>query len=170
MSEFTDRSTTPIASNVPTTNPFFDLTRLPQFEQIDIAKHADEAIRAQIDAQVAAFKEFETDIAGNPSPLFSDIFDRMERDGHALGRTFGIIHHLSSVADTQALRDVKEKYIGELTDLGEMFSSSVPLFEAMGRIDTTVLSDVKKRVVELDIDGMKRAGFGLPDDKRVEFL
>jgi oligopeptidase A len=153
-----------------TTNPFFDLTRLPQFEQIDIEKHADEAIRAQIDAQVAAFKAFETDIAGNASPTFEDVFDRLERDGHALGRTFGVIHHLSSVADTQALRDVKEKYIGELTDLGEMFSSSAPLFEAMGRIDTTVLSDVKKRVVELDIDDMKRAGFGLPDEKRVELV
>jgi oligopeptidase A len=167
MSEFTEPAP---AHTPPTTNPFFDLTRLPQFEQIDIKKHADEAIRAQIDAQVAAFKEFETDIAGNESPTFADVFDRMERDGHALGRTFGIIHHLSSVADTQALRDVKEKYIGELTDLGEMFSSSVPLFEAMGRIDTTGLSDVKKRVVQLEIDGMKRSGFGLPDDKRVELV
>jgi len=165
MSEFADPTPTPTP-----TNPFFNLARLPQFEKIDIEAHADEAIRAQIDAQIAAFNAFETDIAGNTSPTFADVFDRMELFSHPLERTFGIIHHLSSVADTDVLRTVKEKYIGELADLGEMCSSSVPLFEAMGRIDVSGLSPVKARVVQLEIDGMRRSGFGLPDNKRVELV
>jgi oligopeptidase A len=163
MSEFADKQN-------PSTNPFFDLARLPQFEQIDIEKHADEAIRAQIDAQVAAFKAFETDIAGNVSPTFSDVFDRLERDGHALGRTFGVISTLSSTMDSKAIRDVRERYMDELTEMGDYESNSVPLFDALNRMDLDAHPPIERRIIEETIKGMKRNGFGLPTEARERML
>jgi len=94
-------------------NPFIhDVGRLPQFQNINIATDADEAIRKQLDIQTMAFVDFELDIINNHTPTFTEVFDRLERNSHALSRTFGIISHLAGVCDEQLVRDIRKRYIG----------------------------------------------------------
>ena len=148
-------------------NPFFTCQRLADF---NIEGYADDAIRTQIHYQTVDFKQFETFIAAVETPTFADVFQRLEILSYPLNRTFGIIGHLSSVSDTPALREIKQKYISEMTELGDLMGKSTALFDALHRIDRTTVSETEARIIQLEIDGMKKNGFGLSAEKRAELM
>jgi len=153
-------------------NPFFDRGRLPAFNQIDVKKHTNEAVRMQLDKQIAEFDQFELDISNTLNPTYTNTLELLEKQGFGLSRTYGIIYHLSGVADNDDIRDVKKHYIGELSEFNDRISNSVPLFDALCRIDITSdnVCPMEKRVVQMQIDGMRQNGFGLPDEKRCDLL
>ena len=148
-------------------NPLFSNERLAHF---DIDEFVDDAIQVQLAQQAVDFKRFETEIAAVEAPTFADVVERLERISFPLNRTYEILYHVSNVMDRPCLRETKQRYIEQLTELGELVSKSPALFDALQRIDRRRLTETEARIVELDIDSMRKNGFGLDPEGRAELL
>jgi oligopeptidase A len=144
-------------------NPFLTKSQLPLFEQIDISKYGYETVRKQIDAQKEAFSTFETGLKnGDISFTFTNIFDKLDVIHEPLSKTFGIISHLSSVCDSEQLRDIKNQFRNELVDLGKSVGQSRVLYESIKQISTS--DENENRALDLTIKGMERGGVNLPEN------
>ena len=143
-------------------NPFF-LGHLPMFQQIDVGKYGFNTMRMQIDNQKKKYIDFENNL-NKTSYTFQEIFDTLEIIEYPLSKTYSIISHLSSVNDTDIIRDLKDSFRNELVELNKMSSHSIKLFDAITKINTSDPNE--QRCVKLSIDAMKRGGVNLDDENK----
>lgn len=153
-----------------TGNPLLSTSELPLFEHIDIGTHGGEAMDDCITNQNKAFNIFEDDLRlklENNSPItFQAIFDNLDKIQEPLSKTYGIISHLSGVADSEDIRSIKDKYRSELVDIGKNIGQSRTIYDALCRVVTTDVNE--QRALTLSIESMQRGGVNLSDEKKCE--
>lgn len=147
-------------------NPFLISSVLPLFKQIDVKLHGYSAVRLLIDKQKEEINEFMATINAklnsNKQVEFEDIFDKLDKIQYPLSNTFSIISHLSGVADSKDIREIKDKFRSELIELGKQISQSKTIYDGVKLIKTD--NPHEKRVIDLTIEGMEKGGVNLEED------
>jgi len=143
---------------------------LPLFEQINIEEMASKTIRTQIDAQRENYAAYEKQLLSMSvdEHTYSNVMDELSRICYPLSKTYGIISHLSSVCDSKTLRDIKDKFRGEVIEMSKTIGQSKVLFDAMTKVKTD--DPHEARALELSIKGMVRGGVNLEDDVKDQLL
>ena len=148
------------------TSPFLS-SYLPLFEQITISKSTYSVVQDLIDTQKKKFKEFETGLT-KKTYTFSDIFDTIDVIDYPMDKTYGVISHLSSVSDSNEIRDLKDHFRNDIVELGKMVGYSKPLYKAIKMIKSKDTNE--KRTIQLTIDGMERGGVNLTAAKQKKMV
>ena len=157
----------PLSSTKSLMNPFL-APHLPLFESIHIERDAFSTLRKQIDDQRNNYKKYEDALKTTENHTFSSVFDELNVLEHPLSKTYGIISHLSSVCDSNTLREIKDAFRSEMVELGKMVSQSKPLYQAIKQIQTD--DPQEQRVLNLSLRSMERGGVNLPESTKKELM
>lgn len=101
---------------------------------------------------------------------FENTFLALENAGEKLNRAWGRVDHLTSVKDSEALREAHRKMLPKVTE----YSSRIPLNEKLWgalrsfseKPDAAALQGVEKRLFEETMADFRQAGADLPPEKK----
>jgi oligopeptidase A len=150
-------------------NPLLDFTDLPRFEAIK-PEHASAALDLLLaDAQAA----LERVAADKTPPGWDNLVEALESPIEHLGRAWGAVGHLNSVADSPEMR---EAYSGNLQRMSQFWTSLGQhqglylKYRTLRESDAYAgLSPTRQRVIDNALRSFKLAGAALTPDKRERF-
>jgi oligopeptidase A len=118
MTDTTDRAS----------NPLLDFSDLPRFAEIrpEHIGPALDVLLAQAQAAVARAED------GNPATWASAV-EALEVATEPLGRAWGVVGHLSAVADTPELRKAHADNLPRMTEFWSSLGQNLALYEVQGR-------------------------------------
>ena len=150
-------------------NPLLNFDGLPRFDEIR-PEHVTPAIETLLNrckTVVTRLEEPLTDITWENFVIPLD--DCTEQ----LGRAWGIVGHLSAVADTPELRAAYNENIPRITEFWTSLSQNLVLFEKYKAIRNASsfasLSPSRRRVIENTLRDFRLGGAELPEDKKKRF-
>jgi oligopeptidase A len=150
-------------------NPLLADSALPDFAAI----RPDHVVPAMEQA-IAAHRAAVTHATRQASDDFDTVILASERADFDLSRTWAPVGHLSSVADTPALREAHAQGQALLTaylmEAGQDRDHYAAIEKVAARKDFSILSPDKKRAVELALQGFRLAGVALEGEARQRFL
>ncbi len=132
---------------------------LPPFEAIDAScfepafSEALERHRAEVDAI----------LQDSAPPSFANTVEALERSGALLARIEGVFVNLVSAETSPALQAVEAKMAPILAAHHHALLASAPLYDRVARIDLEALEGEERRVTELLLRRMHRAGATLDE-------
>ncbi|AVA37657.1 oligopeptidase A [Cupriavidus metallidurans] len=159
MTDTTDRAS----------NPLLDFSDLPRFAEIrpEHIGPALDVLLAQAQAAVARAEDPAT-----PATWASAV-EALEVATEPLGRAWGVVGHLSAVADTPELRKAHADNLPRMTEFWSSLGQSLALYEkykavAAGR-EFAGLSPARKQLLENELRGFRLGGAELAEDKKPRF-
>ena len=117
-------------------NPLLDFTDLPLFDQVQ-PEHVAPAIDTLL---AAADKALETVTQAEFPSRWNDIARTLDTATEQLGRAWGVVSHLNSVADTPQLRAAYNEALPRVTDFWTRLGSSELLYAKYKAIATETLN------------------------------
>ena len=152
-----------------TTNPLLDFSSLPRFDAI-LPAHVTPAI----DLLIAEASQVVTRLeAPSDAVSWENVVTPLEESTERLGRAWGIVSHLNSVADTPELRAAYNENQPKVTEFWTALSQNEALFakykaiRASAAYDT--LSPARKKIVENALRDFRLGGAELAADKKERF-
>lgn len=148
------------------TNPLLSVSGVVDFRSFDAA----DVVPAITELLARAEREFDA-LEPALAPRWESCVaavDAVERPLEDLWRN---TMHMSSVANSDALREAIDTVQGPLVRFGMRVGQSRPLFDALEALaaDAAALSPAQRRSVERRLRGMRAAGVGLDGDDRARF-
>ena len=149
-------------------NPLLqDASSVPPFDVIEPA-HVAPGIRALL-AEVEAMLE---ELEANGTSSWEGIVEPIERTQDRLGFGWGLVEHLMSVQNSDALREAYETMEPEVVKLGMRIAQSQEIYRRLiglrdrrdGKLDAA-----QERILEKLIEAADLAGVGLEGDERERF-
>ena len=155
---------------LPANNPLLDFSGLPRFADFTpaLVTPAITALLAQARAAI--------DAAADPgTPATWDAFiEPLEDVTEQLTRAWGVVGHLSGVADTPELRAAHNENLPAVTQFWTEVGQNRALFEKYRALQAdagfAALSPARRRVVELALQGFKLGGVELESPQRERFM
>ena len=154
---------------IDTTNPLLDFAGLPRFDAI-APEHVTPAIELLIDdcSRVVASLE-----APSANVTWENFVTPLEESTERLGRAWGVVGHLNSVADTPELRAAFNDNQPKVTEFWTALSQNETLFGKYKAISTSPLyaglSPARKKIVENALRDFRLGGAELAPDKKERF-
>ncbi len=140
----------------------------PQFNQIDNTL-IENTLPFLLGEAHDAFEAFEKNVA----PTWEGSIMALHRLGESLGFAWGIVGHLMSVKNSDALRKIHDAFQPELIAFGMRTGQSKPLFDALTQLKNSdawqQLDEGQQRVVNKELLGMKHSGIGLQGQDQENF-
>ncbi|WP_454763665.1 M3 family metallopeptidase [Cupriavidus campinensis] len=151
------------------TNPLLDFSDLPRFAEI-LPTHISPALDVLLtDAQAAVAR---AEDPATPSTWASAV-EALETATEPLGRAWGVVGHLSAVADTPELRKVHTDNLPRMTEFWSSLGQNLALFEKYKAVaagpEFAGLSPARKQLLENELRGFRLGGAELPEDKKPRF-
>ena len=152
-----------------TTNPLLDFSSLPRFDAIR-PEHVTPAIDLLIAeaSQVVTSLETPTDAVS-----WENVVTPLEESTERLGRAWGVIRHLNSVADTPELRAAYNENQPKVTEFWTALSQNEALFAKYKAIRASAgydaLSAARKKIVENALRDFRLGGAELASGKKERF-
>ncbi|WP_153705556.1 M3 family metallopeptidase [Eikenella exigua] len=149
-------------------NPLLQLGEEPRFDQIQTAhiRPALESAIAEARAGIAAVKAQSKATWGNTVEKLTDITERV-------GRIWGVVSHLNSVADTPELRTVYNELMPEITVFFTEIGQDIELYQRFKTIKSSpefaALSPAQQTKLNHDLRDFVLSGAELPPEKQAEF-
>lgn len=151
-------------------NPLLDFSTLPRFEDIK-TEHVVPAIdhlleRARTQLELTA---------GTPPQQASweATTEPLDLATEALSRAWGVVSHLHSVADSEALREAYNTCLPKITEFWSDLGQDTRLYDIYKAIanskEASAFSDARKKVIENTLRGFKLGGAELPEDQKPRF-
>ncbi len=151
-----------------TDNPLLNFTDLPPFGAI-AAHHVEPAVRQAI---ANARKDLQG-IEALDEPDATTLLTRLEQLHDRLGRVWGAVEHLLSVADDPELRQAHDAVQSEVVEVSVEIAQSQPLFQAVvavrARPDYADLSPAQRRALDQLWLDARLSGADLQGEQRKEF-
>lgn len=101
---------------------------------------------------------------------FENTFLALEAAGETLGRAWGRVEHLTSVKDSEALREAHRAMLPKVTEYSSRIPLNAELWAALKSFaekpEAAELSGVQKRLFEETMADFKQAGADLPQEKK----
>jgi len=150
-------------------NPLLDFSGLPRFADIrpEHITPAVDVLLEQAASAVAQVKDPATPVSWNT------VVSALEDATEPLGRAWGIVSHLSAVADTPALREAHAANLPRVTEFWSGLGQDLELFEKYKAIaDSTEyagLSPARKKLLDNELRGFRLGGAELPEDQKPRF-
>jgi oligopeptidase A len=155
--------------NTDTTNPLLDFSGLPRFDAFQ-PEHVAPAITrliADASAVVAALE------APSDNVTWENFVIPLEHATERLGRAWGIVNHLNSVADTPELRAAYNENQPRVTEFWTALSQNEALFAKYKALAASPayagLSDARKKIIGNALRDFRLGGAELPADRKERF-
>ncbi|MEI7446378.1 MAG: M3 family metallopeptidase [Burkholderiales bacterium] len=150
-------------------NPLLDFSGLPRFGAFAPAQVTPALDALLADARAALARAERPDTA----PTWADFVQPMEDTTERLGRAWGIVAHLNSVADTPELRAVYNENLPRVTEFWTALGQNAALFDKYKALrasaEYATLSPARKRIVDHAIRGFRLGGAELVSPARERF-
>ncbi|MBC2605802.1 M3 family metallopeptidase [Pelagicoccus albus] len=139
---------------------------------VDWSTLSPDAIQADIEA---ALKEGQAEIDAicEVSPedaTFENTFLALEAAGETMGRAWGRVDHLTSVKDSEALREAHRAMLPKVTEYSSRIPLNAKLWAALKSFaekpEAAKLSGIEKRLFEETMADFEQAGADLPQEKK----
>jgi oligopeptidase A len=150
-------------------NPLLDFSNLPHFDAITPA-HAGPALDVLLERAKSAIDE----VAGHVEPpSWDNLVEALESPIEYLGRAWGIIGHLNSVADSPEMREAYSSNLPRMSQFWTLLGQHQGLYRRYKALqasaDFSTLSPVRQRVITNTLRSFTLAGAALPDPLRSRF-
>ncbi len=150
-------------------NPLLDFSDLPRFAEIR-PEHIGTALDVLLaDAQAAVAR---AEDPATPATWTSAV-EALETATEPLGRAWGVVGHLSAVADTPELRKAHADNLPRMTEFWSSLGQSLALYEkykaVAGGSEFAALSPARKQLLENELRGFRLGGAELPEDSKPRF-
>jgi oligopeptidase A len=146
-------------------NPLLDFTDLPLFDQVQ-----PEHVAPAIDTLLAtADKALETVTQAEFPSRWNDIARTLDTATEQLGRAWGVVSHLNSVADTPQLRAAYNEALPRVTDFWTRLGSSELLYAKYKAIDPAALNAEQRQAHKNAIRNFVLGGAELTGAARERF-
>ena len=152
------------------TNPLLEPTALPAFDRF-----APDQVLPAIDACLSRFTQrvAEVTAAAGSEPSWDTLMSPLETEEAALERAWGPVTHLHSVADSDALREVYQQALDQITEFSSALGQNRDLFEAVKRLRASASFDAlradQKAVVEHELRDFMLSGVALEEPARTRY-
>lgn len=151
------------------TNPLLDFTDLPRFAEIR-PEHISPALDVLLaDAQAGVTR---AEDPATPATWASAV-EALEAATEPLGRAWGVVGHLSAVADTPELRKVHTDNLPRMTEFWSSLGQNLALFEKYKAVaagpEFAGLTPARKQLLENELRGFRLGGAELPEDRKPRF-
>jgi oligopeptidase A len=150
-------------------NPLLDFSDLPRFDAIK-PEHVTPAISTLLDECRGLVHRLETE-TGTVS--WDNFVEPLEQSTERLGRAWGIVSHLNSVADTPELRAAYNENLPMVTEFWTELAQSLALFGKYRALNESPsyanLAPARKKIIENALRDFRLGGAELPDDKKARF-
>ncbi|MDQ8182789.1 M3 family metallopeptidase [Pelagicoccus sp. SDUM812005] len=149
------------------THPFHSPAKL-----VDWSTLTPDHIAADIEAALAeAQAEIDAICAVAPEDAtFENTFLALEAAGETLCRAWGRVDHLTSVKDSEALREAHRAMLPKVTEYSSRIPLNAKLWAALKSFaqkpEAAALEGVQKRFFEETLEDFKQAGADLPEEKK----
>ncbi|MFM1991402.1 MAG: hypothetical protein RJA99_4359 [Pseudomonadota bacterium] len=150
-------------------NPLLDFSGLPRFAAFEPGQvtPALDALLAESRAALAHAEQ-----PGTP-PTWAEFVAPMEEATERLGRAWGVIAHLNSVADTPELRAVHNENLPRVTEFWTALGQNAALFDKYRALlaspEYATLTPARQRIVDHAIRGFRLGGAELVSPARERF-
>ena len=152
-----------------TTNPLLDFSNLPRFDVIR-PEHVTPAIDLLVAEAAQVVQGLE---APSDNVSWEALVTPLEESTERLGRAWGIVSHLNSVADTPELRAAYNENQPKITEFFTALSQNEALFAKYKAIKASAgydaLSPARKKIVENALRDFRLGGAELPADRKERF-
>jgi len=149
-------------------NPLLAVGGLPRFDEIEVA-HVEPAIRRLLDELAGELDALEAGI----EPTYQGIVAPLERLNDRLGFAWGVVGHLMSVRNSDALRDAHGSVPPHVIALGLRLGQSRPIYDALASLREgpgwEALDGAQQRIVESLLREARHAGVALEGAERERF-
>ncbi len=151
-------------------NPLLSFGRgLPDYAAIQ-ASHIKPAI-----TELLAKAQKAVDLSVDPSTpnTWADLVEPLENATEELGRSWGVIGHLNSVADTPELREAYGEMLPEVTAFWSSLGQNLDLYKKYKALSQSAefqqLSQAQRKVIENSLRDFRLGGAELADDQKPRF-
>ncbi|AST86376.1 M3 family metallopeptidase [Ralstonia solanacearum species complex bacterium KE101] len=153
----------------PAANPILDFSGLPRFAEIR-PEHITPALDVLLERATAAVVRIKD--PATPS-TWDHVVAALEDATEPLGRAWGIVSHLSSVADTPALREAHAANLPRVTEFWSALGQDLELFQKYKAIaesaEYATLTAPRKQLLDNELRGFRLGGAELPEDRKPRF-
>ncbi len=151
-------------------NPLLDMGHdLPNYAAIE-ANHIEEAMSVLLKK---AYSALDDAVALDTHPQWDNLITPLEIANQALGRTWGVVNHLTSVADNPKLRAAHAKMLPEVTAYSSSFEQNLALFQHYKELKNSPewqrLSKAQQTVIDHSIRDFQLGGAELPEEIKPQF-
>ncbi|WP_334189903.1 M3 family metallopeptidase [Noviherbaspirillum sp.] len=150
-------------------NPLLDFSDLPRFDAVK-PEHVTPAIDALLAESRAVVAQLE---APATEVTWENFVEPLENATEKLGRAWGIVGHLNSVADTPELRAAYNENQPKVTEFRTSLDQNLALFQKYKALRASAayetLSPARKQIVEHALRDFRLGGAELPEDKKQRF-
>ncbi len=151
------------------TNPLLDFSDLPRFDAMTPA-HATPALDRLLEAAQTTLERVAAEAA---APTWDNLVEALESPIEQLGRAWGVIGHLNSVADSPEMREAYTGNLPRMSQFWTMLGQHQGLYLRYQTLrDSSAyasLSPARQRVIDNALRGFKLAGAALPQAQRERF-
>ncbi len=150
-------------------NPLLNFTGLPRFDEIrpDHITPAIETLLNRCKTVVSQLEAPMTDIT------WDNFITPLDDCTEQINRAWGIVNHLSAVADTPELRTAYNENLPKITEFWTSLSQNLALFEKYKTIRNApsfdLLNPARQRVIENALRDFHLGGAELPNEKKKQF-
>ncbi|GIZ52030.1 M3 family metallopeptidase [Noviherbaspirillum aridicola] len=150
-------------------NPLLDFSDLPRFDAVR-PEHVTPAVTALLDECRAVVARLEQPMQ---EVRWENFVQPLEDATERLGRAWGIVRHLNSVADTPELRAVYNDNLPKVTEFWTQLGQNLALFDKYKtlreRPDFEALTPARKKIVENALRDFRLGGAELPAESKARF-
>jgi len=150
-------------------NPLLDFTDLPRFSEIR-PEHITPALDVLLETAQAAVNRAEDPAT---APTWANAVQALEAATEPLGRAWGVIGHLSAVADTPELRKAHADNLPRMTEFWSSLGQSLALYEKYKTLaaspEFAAMSAARHQLIENELRGFRLGGAELPEEQKPRF-
>lgn len=149
------------------TNPLLDFTDLPRFADI-----RPEHVTPALDVLLARAREAVDQASADATPARWDtVVAALEAATEPLGRAWGVVSHLSAVADTPELRAAHAENLPRVTEFFTSVGQNLALYEKYKAIaaSSEALDATRRRILDNSIRNFRLSGAELPEAQKPRF-
>ncbi|SPA14689.1 oligopeptidase A [Cupriavidus taiwanensis] len=151
------------------TNPLLDFSDLPRFAEIR-PEHISPALDVLLERAQQAVARAED--PATPAD-WANAVQALEAATEPLGRAWGVVSHLSAVADTPELRQAHAENLPRMTEFWSSLGQSLALYEKYKALAASPefagMSAARHQLIENELRGFRLGGAELPEDKKPRF-
>ncbi len=149
-------------------NPLLDFSGLIRFDLVK-PEHVTPAIDTLLAQNLALLAELEQ----APNASWENFVEPLEKSNEILGRAWGVVGHLNSVADTPELRTAYNENQPKLTEYWTAQNQNLKLFDQYKRIHASPafanFNQAQKKVIENALRDFRLGGAELPEAQKKRF-
>lgn len=153
-------------------NPLLNLQSLTRFDLIQ-PEHITPAITALLEKAEATVKQLEQDHEQGVAASWNNVVEALEAGTEPLGRAWGVVGHLNSVADTPPLRAAFSENLARVTEFWSSLGQNERLYARYKALasspDFQQFSAAQQQLINNELRGFRLGGAELPEAVKPRF-